>query len=73
MKLQTGSAEVFGRRLQITQSTGGYKTVLKEAVLFCTWKSCNGLNEEAEGLLSVPVDTEMNCNVTLNLNLERLN
>ena len=71
MKLQTGPTEVFGCRLQITQSNGGYKPVLKEVVLFCTWKSCNGLNEEAEeGLLSVPVDIEMNCSVTLILNVE---
>jgi len=73
MKLQTGPAEVFGCRLQITQSTGGYKPGHKEVVLFCTWKPCNGLNEEAEeGLLSVPVDIENNYSVTLILNVEGL-
>jgi hypothetical protein len=74
MELQTGPAEVSGCRLQIIQNTGGYKPGRKEVVLFCTWKTFNGLNEEAEeGLMSVPVDVETNCNVILILNLERLN
>jgi hypothetical protein len=70
MKLQTGPAEVFGCRLQIIQNTGGYKPGRKEVVIFCTRKTFNGLNEEAEeGLMSVPVDVETKCNVTLILNL----
>jgi hypothetical protein len=74
MELQTDPAEVFGCRLQIAQSTGGYKPGHKEVFLFCTWKSCNALNEQAEeGLLSVPVDIEKSYSVTLFLNVEGLN